>query len=326
MNITELVQSPRWKKFMGYVYGWGASVVLMGALFKIQHYTGAGVMLTVGMATEAIIFFFSAFEPPHEEPDWSLVYPELIGLEPRENGGKVKLEGLDELQTLLKKLTVQPETISDLGQGLNRLSHTAEKLADLSDASIATEKYVSNINSASESIEKLSSGCIESTQQLTQSSQQLQDSYSQTASLISDSGKSVAQQMSDSGDKLAKQFDQSGASFMESYTKLGESLNNNFNKISSSSNTYSQQLEDLNKNLSSLNSVYELQLNNTNEQIQRNQGVHKDLDKIMDNLSSSLENAQAYRKETEKLNKNLEALNTIYGNMLSAMDINKKRS
>ena len=75
MNITELVQSPRWKKFMGYVYGWGASVVLIGALFKIQHYPYAGELLTVGMTVEAIIFFFSAFEPPHEQPDWSLVYP-----------------------------------------------------------------------------------------------------------------------------------------------------------------------------------------------------------------------------------------------------------
>ncbi|MFW6389254.1 MAG: gliding motility protein GldL, partial [Marinilabiliaceae bacterium] len=67
---------------MAKVYGWGAALVLLGALFKIQHYPGAGLMLLVGMGTEVVIFFLSAFEPPHEMPDWSIVYPELVGLEP----------------------------------------------------------------------------------------------------------------------------------------------------------------------------------------------------------------------------------------------------
>ena len=68
--------SKKWKQFMAKLYGWGASVVIIGALFKIQHYPGAGPMLVLGLGTEAVIFFFSAFEPPHEDPDWSLVYPQ----------------------------------------------------------------------------------------------------------------------------------------------------------------------------------------------------------------------------------------------------------
>ena len=78
MSIAELVETDGWKKFMAKVYGWGASVVMIGALFKIQHYPGAGPMLVVGLLTEAVIFFFSAFEPVHAEIDWTLVYPELI--------------------------------------------------------------------------------------------------------------------------------------------------------------------------------------------------------------------------------------------------------
>ena len=62
MSIAELVETDGWKKFMAKVYGWGASVVMIGALFKIQHYPGAGPMLVVGLLTEAVIFFFSAFE------------------------------------------------------------------------------------------------------------------------------------------------------------------------------------------------------------------------------------------------------------------------
>ena len=80
MGITEIVQSSGWKSFTAKLYGFGASIVIIGALFKIQHWPGAGVALTAGLTIEAIIFFFSAFEPLHEELDWTLVYPELAGM------------------------------------------------------------------------------------------------------------------------------------------------------------------------------------------------------------------------------------------------------
>src|SRR6478672_8595058 len=80
MGITEITQGKTFKQFMAKLYGWGASIVIVGALFKIQHWQFAGTFLTVGLLTEAVIFFFSAFEPPHEEVDWSLVYPELAGM------------------------------------------------------------------------------------------------------------------------------------------------------------------------------------------------------------------------------------------------------
>ncbi|NQX90600.1 MAG: gliding motility protein GldL [Flavobacteriales bacterium] len=71
---------------MAKLYGIGAAVVIVGALFKIQHWPFASLLLIVGLSTEAVIFFFSAFEPIHEEPDWSLVYPELAHGEQRESG------------------------------------------------------------------------------------------------------------------------------------------------------------------------------------------------------------------------------------------------
>ena len=69
--------SKGWKKFMAKLYGFGAAVVIVGALFKIMHWPFAGPMLVVGLSTEALIFIFSAFEPIHEDPNWELVYPEL---------------------------------------------------------------------------------------------------------------------------------------------------------------------------------------------------------------------------------------------------------
>ncbi|MPQ48063.1 gliding motility protein GldL [Marinifilum sp. N1E240] len=316
MNITELVQSPKWKKMMGYVYGWGASVVLIGALFKIQHYPYAGELLTLGMSVEAIIFFFSAFEPPHEQPDWSLVYPELIGLEPKEQmvkGGGVQVEGLEQLQQLLEKISVEPDKLSHLSQGLAKLTNATESLSNLSAASDATDGYIQSMQKASESVGEFSGKYVDSTQQLSDSAQKLSASYEDTASTIENSGKDFAGKVNESGDNL-----------LNSYQKIDQSLQTDFGKITENSSNYNSSMESMNKNLSSLNAIYELQLKESNQQMDNAKNLHQDLDKVLQTLTATLDNAQTYRKETEQLNTNLSALNTIYGNMLSAMDHKKK--
>ena len=73
----KLFQSKAYKVIIGFVYGWGATAVIIGALFKIMHFPGAGIVLTVGMLVEAFIFFMSAFEPALEHYDWSRVFPVL---------------------------------------------------------------------------------------------------------------------------------------------------------------------------------------------------------------------------------------------------------
>ncbi|MFA9371046.1 MAG: gliding motility protein GldL [Labilibaculum antarcticum] len=344
MNITELVQSPRWKKFMGYVYGWGASVVLIGALFKIQHYPYAGELLTVGMTVEAIIFFFSAFEPPHEQPDWSLVYPELIGLEPREGsfGGGVQVEGLEQLQSLLEKMSVQPDKLSNLSQGLAKLTNAAENLSNLSEAAVATNGYIENIQKASTSVGEFSNKYAESSEEIANSAQKLSNSYQETANIVSSSGEGFANNVNESGNKLvesyqetaktislsgegfAKNVNDSGNKLLDSYKNMDKYLQSGFDKISENSNTFNGSMTSLNDNLSSLNAIYELQLKQSNEQITNSKTVQQDLSKVLETLTTTLQNAQAYKKETEQLNENLSALNTIYGNMLSAMDVKKK--
>ena len=93
------------------IYGIGAAVVIIGALFKIEHMEGASLMLILGLSIEAAIFFLSAFEPKHEEPDWSKVYPELseeyegpvnptaTKISNRPAGGESPLLKIDEIRT-----------------------------------------------------------------------------------------------------------------------------------------------------------------------------------------------------------------------------------
>ena len=77
MREASFLESKRGKVLLNYAYGWGAAVVIIGALFKIRHLDGADLMLTIGLGTEALIFFISGFEKPSEDLDWTLVYPEL---------------------------------------------------------------------------------------------------------------------------------------------------------------------------------------------------------------------------------------------------------
>src|SRR6187399_793265 len=105
MGISELTQGKNFKKFMARLYGWGAAIVIVGALFKIQHWPLSGFFLVLGLGTEAVIFFFSAFEPPHEDVDWSLVYPELAGMEDEDAmSKKMKAKKSDPVAQYLDKM------------------------------------------------------------------------------------------------------------------------------------------------------------------------------------------------------------------------------
>ncbi|MBN2167320.1 MAG: gliding motility protein GldL [Marinilabiliaceae bacterium] len=311
MSITEFVESPGYKKVMGKVYGWGASVVILGALWKILHLPGASLMLIAGLGTESIIFFLSAFEPPHAMPDWSLVYPELVGLEPNENRGRggVGGGGSSDLAALIESGSLEPEIVEKLAEGIKKLTLTTGQLSDLSDANFATESYLQSMKSASESISKLSSSQMESVKTLENSASALAQSYSSTADVIANSGTKIAHDLTQSGEKL-----------LASYSSLSSSINNEAEQISVNSRSYSEQLKDMNKNLGAINSIFELQLKASNEQVQMSEAMTKGLKDIKDQLVDSVSDTKNYKEQVAKLSSSISDLNNIYGNMLSAMN------
>jgi len=124
MSGNSLFASKKWKNFMAKLYGFGAAVVIVGALFKIQHWPGAGLMLIVGLGTEAVIFIFSAFEPLHEEYDWTLVYPELGGMQDEEGRSQGKAIGggdnlTQQLDKMLEEAKIGPELLESLHQKIS---------------------------------------------------------------------------------------------------------------------------------------------------------------------------------------------------------------
>ncbi len=151
-------ESKKGKRILALAYGLGAAIVILGALFKIMHWKGADAMLILGMGTEVLIFAVSAFEPVHEELDWTLVYPELAGMEGGDNnrisgGGDSVTQELDKM---LAEAKVGPELIEGLGTGLRSLSENVGNMADLSGATVATKEYAENISKASTNLGSMS--------------------------------------------------------------------------------------------------------------------------------------------------------------------------
>lgn len=168
--------SKAWKNFMAKLYGIGAAVVIIGAMFKIQHWPFASLLLVVGLSTEAIIFFFSAFEPLHEEPDWSLVYPELATPEDGEHGHGSKAKKAapavnngvsQQLDALLSEAKIDGDLIASLGDGMRTFSSNARQMADSTEAVTASSNYASTLQDASVKVSKLAATYEAASEQLT---------------------------------------------------------------------------------------------------------------------------------------------------------------
>jgi len=140
-NLGKITEAKWYKVMMPKLYGWGAALVILGALFKIEHYPGAGIMLAVGLGTEAIIFFFSAFEKTHEEVDWSLVYPELSNMKDP-NAAKRPAQQLDDA---LARAKIDNELIESLNEGLRSFGESAKQLNETVSAASGISEYNAQI-------------------------------------------------------------------------------------------------------------------------------------------------------------------------------------
>lgn len=216
-------------------------------------------MLVVGLSTEAVIFFFSAFEPVHEEVDWSLVYPELRTGEPVSESHRAIEDDqsiTEQLDNMLEDAKIEPELIASLGEGLRSLSTQASKLNEISDASVATNEYAETLRGASSKVGQLS----------------------------------------------------------EQYEKASESLIG-LTEGQMDGAQAGEHLRRMNTNLAELNNMYEGQL----KELQTSSELYSGISELMRNLSDSVEDTKRYKENIAELAGNLSRLNTVYGNMLSAM-------
>jgi gliding motility-associated protein GldL len=321
---------------MAKLYGWGASVVILGALFKINHYPFANEMLVVGLGTEAIIFFFSAFEPPYVEPDWSLVYPELGGLYHGDGlgEGKKQKKPTQELDDLLKQANIDKQLIDRLGDGLKKLSDNTAKLSDITDAAGATNEYVAKVRGASKSAENLSKS-YDLTSETLQKDAGASAHYMNSIKNAGDNAASLSNTYKEASEILkndimvTKEFTgsmkvamQSANSLAEQYTKSAEVLSLSAKQLDFSAvdgKSYNEKLHQISDKLAALNSVYELQLQGSNEQIQSTAKVRETMTELLKNMKESADTMAVYKEQMNLLTQRISSLNEVYGGMLTAM-------
>lgn len=317
--IDKIVTSKAYKETTAKLYGMGAAVVIVGALFKINHWPGAGPMLIIGMGIEALIFFASAFEPLHVTYDWSLVYPELAGMEDAHGHGaekekkekkkdkkaeaSVQIEGgvvggatiigglsnTQELDKMLADAKIGPELIESLGKGLQNLSTTTAGLNNIAGAAAASEKFTTNINVASESVVELSSA------------------YKKTADNLN-------KDLLVSGEYLSSVQEATSA-----VSTLANIYKETANTLSVGDASYLDELKTMASSLSSINALYEMQIQNSSTQLEATKAVQERIDNLVVNFADTAENVLRYKEQVNALSKKVGALNDIYGNMLAAM-------
>ena len=270
MGIADFLGSPVGKRITGTAYGFGASVVIVGALFKIQHWPGAGMMLTAGMFTEAVLFALSALEKPHKDWHWSLVFPEL---ESHDSHGKESKKSKKMVPEIVEPATLVEEEVKKLSEGIKRLNDTADQLGAVGSAALVTDTYVNNLAKASDA-----AGAFASSQ---------------------------------------KTLKESSDSLITSYGDITTSIG----LASQGSKNFANQIEDVNKNISTINSVFELQVKSVSEQNEAFKSLTDSVNKIETSLSDSAQQAEEYKQQIVVLAQQLKSLNSVYGNMLNALTI-----
>jgi len=160
-----MTQSSKRNKITNMIYGLGAAIVIVGALFKIQHFSigplTGGVMLTVGLLVEAAIFTMSAFDAPAEEIDWAKVYPELgfDGLSSGESQRKLGEDGMlsQKLDNLLQEAKIDASLMESLGTSMQNFQAAAEGLSAASASVTSTNRYNEEMSKAALQMESLNS-------------------------------------------------------------------------------------------------------------------------------------------------------------------------
>ena len=229
-KFQALTQTKGYKTFMGYVYGIGASVVMIGAYFKLTHIPGADFMLGLGLGVEALIFFLSAFEPQHLDYQWDNVFVEL---EEDWNGEE----------------RTQFNANSNGGNGLN----SSEMNHAIMQAMAATHDYTNAIEQATRNVNNFANDYVKASEQLSTSLGKLDLSALDTNTL-----KKVATSMQSLNSIYELQL-QSMEQTSKASSNLAATMNSymdNLNASANNANELNKQLNQLASRLSALNNVY----------------------------------------------------------------------
>ena len=294
-RVEMFLASEKGKRALNIVYSWGASIVIIGALFKLLHLPYGSQILFVSMSVEALVFFISGFEHPSDEYHWEEVFPVLKSKNPMDRPDFAKHsdeaeshEGLGHIQMNTGgtsnissglhfngvNLDVSEEDSKNLSASIKKLSGAAEQISKMGELTAVTEKYLEQLSGISENMERFN----RVTSSLTEVSDTLLNSY--------------------------------------------KSITDNSDSVTQNTEGYVQQMDQLYHNIANMNKIYETQLANISSQMDAIQQISTGLGRIREMYDGSVVDSSIFRSETEKMTRQLTELNQIYTRLLQAMTVN----
>lgn len=267
-HLQKWMDSVPGQTFLNYAYSWGASIVILGTLFKLTHLPGANLMMFVGMGTEVVVFFLSAFDRPFDKTQDGRELPTHYDIED-ENGGET--------------------TASAAVHNVNAAVYNANLAASIANAAASNANPAApNANAAAYNINNV------------ENAQSAQGAPVAGANIII--GGTSGAQTFDMGTtpEMASQLADAQTGYLEELKHLTETLQ----KVSEQSvrlTRDSEEMENLNRTLTGICKVYEMQLKGASQQI----GT---IDEI--------------NEQSRRMAQNIEQLNSIYARMIEAMTVN----
>ena len=307
-GIAKFISSEKGQRFFNFAYSIGAAIVIWGALFKILHLPGGNTLLSIGMGTEVMMFLLTAFDRPPKEYKWEDVFPVLESKDPEDRpdfhgggggivlggGGSVSdgiVTGGHGVDTGVVVSAQDARNAVGIPEGINL---SEEQTAALSDS-------IAKMSAAADQLSRMA--------ELTCATQTYLDQMS-----------SIAQEMERLRDTTTALNNVSDV-LLRSY----EAITGNSSLINESSTGYVEQMQSLNRNISGLNTIYEIQLKSISSQLDSIDRVNRGIKDIRDMYEKSAEQSSRYCEETEKMARYMKQLNQVYEKMITAMTINMYR-
>lgn len=284
-------------KTFNYLYSIGASIVILGALFKLLHVTGADIMLILGMGTEAFIFFMSAFDEPSREPNWENVYPGIYNQ---------TLTG-EEKATIAERRAKQEAAFEKVAA--NAVSQGNGGGATIIGGNVPAGGTI-----------VIGGGVVSNAPAA------MGESAMPSAATTVGNAPLVA---SGNIGVTPEQADQVTAATERYVTKLNE-ISVSLEKLSAAmagvggNENYAEQIGQLNRNIQGLNTIYEIQLKSVSSQLSTIEEVNRGLNNIRSLYENGANDSYRIRQESDQLARNLQQLNEVYARMLQAMTTNMK--
>ena len=273
------------QRFFNFAYSIGAAIVIWGALFKILHLPGGNVLLSIGMGTEVLMFILTAFDRPAKEYDWERVYPVLDDKVAKELDRRA--EESDGEESFVEE-DADAQFTGGHPSGIVVVGGQGGAVT----GGVAVQGAPAGEMTAGAGVSDVTVAYIDQLSAITDDLRRLHES---TTALNSVS-----------------------ETLLESYRAITENSEN----ITRSSTGYVQQMADLSKNISGLNTIYEIQLKSISSQLDSIDRVNRGIKDIRDMYEKSAEQSERYCRETEKMARYMQQLNAVYEKMITAMTIN----